>query len=465
MNYPAILRALAYIHAGGAAFLLPAMLVAIQSNEEPLFAGLLLSLAVTLSFALLILVACPKPNRGTTSKDGLVVLFFWWASAPVLLSFPFSVAIETPNWLEAIHETVSCLATSGHSVIAFPEGSWPNSLIAYRAVLHLIGALVSMVVAASVFAALNIGGSGVHRNDKFSVGQADFFQSARRLILIAAIFVSTSTMLMSILFVLSGATLGEASALAASVVSTGLVDPFGHQELNSVSKMVAVLGLLVAGMGLAPIIVSRPNLRLGVFGDPEFIVLAGAVAVFFVFSVFYGAPLLDSIVWSVSSITTSGLGEAGIDGSIVPISLLLVPAMIGGSVLSSTGGIKLARLSILLRRGGQEFSRLGYPQSVVSLSFRGRPLNQAAMLGVWVYLIALSFWLFVTALWLSLSGASLSSALKGAVGLLTSSGGLVETAELTFNSGDHLIAVVLIIFGRLEILGLLPALSPSFWRK
>ncbi|MEL7454605.1 MAG: potassium transporter TrkG, partial [Pseudomonadota bacterium] len=175
----------------------------------------------------------------------------------------------------------------------------------------------------------------------------------------------------------------------------------------------------------------------------------------------------SALGWTMSALSTSGLPvwtDITTVKSTVPLPVLIIPALIGGSALSTAGGIKLARIVILIRRAGQEFARLGYRHSIVALRFRDRHQKQRAVIGVWVYLIAYLAAASAIFVALSFQGGGFNAAMLDSIGAISNSGWLVDTEAEGFDS-RNMVLIFAMIIGRLEIIALLPALRPQFWSK
>ena len=201
--------------------------------------------------------------------------------------------------------------------------------------------------------------------------------------------------------------------------------------------------------------------------DPELYLLIGLTGFVAMLAWFGGVELFNSFGWALSSLSTSGIPIGGDTADIrarLPLSVLILPALIGGAALSTAGGIKLARVIILIRRAGQEFARLGFQHSIVALRFKERQQNAHAVLGVWVYLLAYIVAVSLLFMALSFLGIDFSSAIGQATGAISNSGWLINSPDNA--SGAYHIALSFgMILGRLEILALLPALSLSFWSR
>jgi len=409
-----------------------------------------------------------QPTRRSHVNDALAVAVLWCLGAPIPAALPFVFGTAEPSFLAGLHEAVSCLTTTGHSVIDLDGNDWPVSLLVWRGVLHCIGMVFSLVLAASVFAALSLGGPGVQRSVLFTVPDGSFFDAIPR-VLRAVIAVCASLIggtFAALLF--AGIQPGQALSLAISVASTGLVDPAQSGQLVSGAPAIFVVftGLVLATSGLAVLMNLSPKRLRFAAVDAELYLLLGLVGILGILAWLGGLDIFSAIGWAVSSLSTSGL-SLGVPvsevKSVLPITVLILPALIGGAALSTAGGIKLARIIILLRRAGQEFAQLGFQHSIVALRFRNRQQKQSSVLGVWVYLIAYIVAVSLVFVALSFLGEGFGTSMSIAVGAISNSGWLIELGEGSAVA-KHLVVTFAMILGRLEILALLPVLNPSFWR-
>ena len=178
-----------------------------------------------------------------------------------------------------------------------------------------------------------------------------------------------------------------------------------------------------------------------------------------------GVSLMNGLSWSLSSLSTSGIPlSAGAVGAEVPLTLAVLPALIGGSALSAAGGIKIARFIVLGQRAGQEFRQLGYRRSILSFRFRDRELDERSVIGVWVYFIVYAGAVFSVIAALAFLNVPFEESIRLSIGSLTSSGGLIGQATDNLGPVGHILLSIAMVLGRVEILTVFPALSLSFWR-
>ncbi|MEM7493723.1 MAG: hypothetical protein AAF296_10095, partial [Pseudomonadota bacterium] len=250
---------------------------------------------------------------------------------------------------------------------------------------------------------------------------------------------------------------------------TGLVDPdLAVQPVPGLSEIlvaIIVIGLCLGTLGVIfADSLSRFELREAFF-DAETISFAGLFVVAALFAIMAGLPVLQSAGWSLSSLSTSGIQLVDPERSgRIPLVLSLFPVLIGGAALSAAGGIKLSRMILLGRRVSGEFQQLGFRQSIHRFRFRGLAQTEESLIGVWVYLVGYIMACAFGILVLSIFNQSFDSSILITVGSIANAGHLLQGQFSTETPAIVLSAMTGMILGRLEVIALLPALNPNFWR-
>jgi len=469
LNHIAIIRILSYMGLVlGGTMVLP-LLFAMLNGETSQIMAFGLSGLLTLVFAGMCLQLTTRPTRRSQVNDALGVAILWCIGAPIPAALPFVFGTAEPSFIAGLHEAVSCLTTTGHSVINLDGNDWPVSLLVWRGILHCIGMVFSLVLAASVFAALSFAGPGIQRSVLFTVPDGSFFDAIPRVL--RAVLVVCATLVGAIFAALlfAGEQPGNALSLAISVASTGLVNPdqSGQVVQSAPAFFIVFMGLVLATSGLAVMMNLSPKRLRFAAVDSELYLLFGLIGLLGLLAWLGGIDVFNALGWAVSSISTSGL-SLGMNveevKAVLPVTVLILPALIGGAALSTAGGIKLARIIILLRRAGQEFAQLGFQNSIVALRYRDRQQKQSSVLGVWVYLIAYIVAVSLVFVCLSFLGDGFGVSMAVATGAISNSGWLIDLGS-TSSDAKHLVIIFAMILGRLEILALLPALNPAFWRE
>ncbi|MDJ0921942.1 MAG: potassium transporter TrkG [Henriciella sp.] len=415
-----------------------------------------------------ILLLTDRPTKRTRAVDGLAVAVLFWAVTPLFCAIPFLPLVGESGYLGAYYESTSCLTTTGHSLIDVVATPLPTSILVWRALLHILGAIASITIAATVLSALNLGGPGIHRSRFFTIPQGSFFDSIPRVIRVSTSIIVAASMIIGGCLLATGSVPREALSGAVSAVTTGLVDPLSFDQQPSQGSLQVTLlsiGLLVGTLGLVVLDnVGEGKVSRAII-DPEFLALAGTLVAITLLAFMAGIPLLQAAGWSLSSVSTSGMAlsdPARFDR--LPLVLVLFPVLIGGSALSAAGGIKLARLVVLSKRVALEFSQLGYRGSVQSFTFRGKRQSEKTVMGVWVYLVGYIMASVAGILILSLSGLSFDDSILAAIGALSNSGHLIGSMLDPLSAYAQIGVILGMILGRLEVIALIPVLKPSFWR-
>lgn len=467
MNYPSVARVLSLLMliVAGAA-LLGAGVAWAAGEAAQLIAFCVTAMGIVVAAASVLLLT-PKPTRKARSSDALAVVILWWLVCPVATAMPFVFGVANSSVLTSIHEAAACLTTTGHSVIQVANADWPVSLIFWRGALHVLGAFAAIVTAAGVFAAVNLGGPGVHRTVLFSLPDTSFFDAMPRIVGPVSLMIGVGILLIFVSLLVAGVEPGRALTDAVSVITTGLVHPDALSRAPGSTAVSFVLGagLFLGSLGLAFWLPFRRRAWAGIVQDPEIVIFVAFALLFAVFAILSGLVMGDALGWSVSTLSTSGLPLTAPDAARgIPLTVYVMPCLIGGSALAAAGGIKLARVVVLGQRAGQEFQQLGYRRSIVSFRFRDRELDERSVIGVWVYFVAYVLAVFVFLIGFSFMGLDFDESIRLSIGGLTSSGALLAGPDTGMGPGSEILLITAMLLGRLEILTLLPALSLSFWR-
>jgi trk system potassium uptake protein len=466
MNYASVSRTLSILMLAVAiSAFLPCIVALALSETQQAFAFAATGFGIGTG-ALSILILARRSQRPARVQDGLAVLILWWFLAPLATALPFIIGVDNTSVLTAVHEAASNLTTTGHSVIAVEDNEWPMSLVVWRGVLHIWGALAALSAAVCVLAGLNPGGPGIHRTPIFAVSRDNFFSGVPRVVRWLAVMLFIAIGAVTLALMLSGLTATRALAEAVSVITTGQVfpEPLADSNRPPAASIVMGIGLAFGALGLALIVPLRDRAFRRAFADPETLLFGSLVMAFAVAAILIGLSFPAALGWSIEALATSGVDLAGGQGEKIPIAIAVLPALIGGSALSAAGGVKLARLIVLTRRAISEFRQLGFRRSVLSFDFRGRTFDERNVYAVWIYLIGYVLAVFAVLTGLTFTGVDLLDATQLATGAISNAGYLTRPLVAELSQSGEAWMVFALILGRLEVLALLPAFSPQFWR-
>ncbi len=469
MNHLAIIRVTAMLLAAMGALYLLCCLVAVAFAEFDEMTTLMGAGLTLIVISTTILLLTDRSVRRTSAVDGLAVAIVFWAILPIPASVPFFEWSDIAAPVSAYFEAVSCLTTTGFSLTVDPGRPLPTSYLFWRAILHSAGAIASITIAVTVLSALNLGGPGIHRSHLFTLKDDDFFKTVPRVVRISTTIVVASILVLFSVLLMSGAAPRDAASWAVSAISTGLVDP-ASSELNlamtSIQSNLIFLGLIFGTVGFLVVDNLISGKVLKALQDPETLGLFFGVLTLTFLVFLAGIPFFQAMGWSLSSLSTSGIALSdSARFERIPLTLVLLPVLIGGSALSAAGGIKLGRLIVLLRRSGLEFLQLGYRGSIQRFRYRGRYQSEETVMGVWVYLVGYVIASVIGILIFSMAGLEFDSAIRSAIGALSNAGHVIELTDTESSEFVQIGIAFGMILGRLEVIALLPALNINFWRS
>jgi len=179
--------------------------------------------------------------------------------------------------------------------------------------------------------------------------------------------------------------------------------------------------------------------------------------------------LLNSIFQVVSLSTTTGFTSTDFSvwPSFIPM-LLMYGAIVGGCAGSTTGGIKIIRITLICKQGLREVRRLIHPRAEFPLKFDKQVVSFRIVDAVWGFIgiyLAIFVFLFLSLL---LTGLDLMTALSSLIACLSNLGpglGRVTFHYASLPWVSKSILAFAMLLGRLEIFTVLVLFMPSFWRK
>lgn len=409
-----------------------------------------------------VLAATQGSTRPARASAALRLAFLGWLIMPVLAAAPLILATGSVSL--GVFEAYSSLTTTG-AITLTPEDA-ARSIILWRCLLAWMGGLASLVFAATVFAALDRRGVGLRRTTLLTVERADLFTNFGRAVRRLGSVYTALTLLGAFFLMVTGSPLFEALCLALSGIATAGLAPFSgplSSQLGIAGTLVLV-GICVVGAWNFAVIYELATRRRYGRGTGELRAIVGvSLAVAIGAGIVIGLPaILPTLFDALFAITTAGYQTAGnaYGGPVVWLML----ALIGGSTISTTGGIKMPRVLLLMRRAGGELEVLSHPSAAIRTRFSGRAVSDEALAGVWVYALAFPAVMGLGAIIIGAGGAGFDEAWRMSAAALTNAGPLAGIDWASQSPASLFAASFLMVLGRLEILAAAAAIYVIFAR-
>ena len=447
--------------------LVPLAVTIAEGNH--VFAGRLAVVVAVLVAAGLPASRLPRPAHLQTN-EGLVVAALAFVLSPLLMTWPM-MADGLPA-IDALFESISGLTTTGLTTVERVSARSPAFLFT-RAWLQWVGGLGFAVLAVALVL-------GPHADARRLTG-AETPESAlttapvyaRRVL---AVYLALTALGVLVLWLVIGDGFSAVVHIL-SAVSTGGFSPLDDSLAGmhrSGGRWIVTLWCL---LGAAPLIlyhravVGQPVALLRDAELRALLVAVLSVAGLLVLALRYRSGLAWSdafehgFMLGVSAQTTAGFSSLPVT-DLDPVARLvaIVAMLIGGSVGSTAGGLKLLRLLVLLRLAQYALRRTAMPtHAVASPRLGGRRLEAADVQGAAIALLLLivvtlaSWGAFVAAGYPPLESLFEVVSAIGTVGLSTGITGA------TLDTGFKFLLCADMLMGRLEIVAVLVLLYPPTW--
>lgn len=444
------------------------------------------SVIITLATGLIFLLA---GKRGTSLensinvREGFFIVTFSWILLSLTGLLPYYISGFIPNFVDAYFETMSGYTTTGSTILNNIE-ELPRSLLLWRALTHWIGG-IGIIVFALVFVPL-FGGSAV---SLFRAEVSGFLpnqikprvaQVAKRLF---AIYVGFS-LLGFVLLWLGPMDAFDAITHVFAAIATG---GFSTKQASiaafnsSYVEYVLIFIMFVGGTNFSLMFLGLRNKSIKpLVRDQEFrwyFIIAISFAVIIASSLILRKIIPDveyafrtSLFSVVSVMTTTGFATAdytlwGTPYWIIFLFLMLFCASAG----STSGGMKISRLIIMVKSLGVEFKKQVHPQAVYTVFYSKHPVPKPVVSQVFNFVFIYMFIFAIGALLISITGIPFEESIGASLTSISNVGpGLGASGPCGtfahFNDFSKIIMCLLMVIGRLEVFTVLSLFIPSFWK-
>lgn len=459
--------------------LLPVATAVVYREEE----GIAYALVMAVCAAVGALMTYKKPNNPSFyAKEGFVCTALGWILMSAFGCVPFMLTGEIPSFVDAMFEMVSGFTTTGASVVLNVE-ELSHCTNMWRCFSHWIGGMGILVFLLAFTPTQSGGGHTMHllraESPGPSVGKLTprLHQTAK----ILYILYFTLTVLDLVFLLLGGMPLFDALCTAFGTAGTG---GFGVKA-DSIAgyspylQNVTTVFMLLFGVNFTVYYLVLVRHTFSALLDEE-------LRLYLAF--FAGSTLL--ITWNVrgmyrtlgetvrhaafqvSSIMTT-TGFATTDFNLWPSfskAIILMLMLLGACAGSTGGGLKMARVLLLLKDLRRSVRKSLHPNSVQVVQVNGEALQEQVLRNTAAYLTAYCILTLGSFLLVSLDGFSVEANISAVFACFNNIGpGLAEVGPTSsfaaYSAFSKVILTMDMLFGRLEIFPMLALLSRHTWRR
>ena len=478
MNYSIVLYILGCVLKFESAFLVLPALVGLIYGEHASVSYL----AVAVLCLILGVLLTHKKPRSTNlyTREGFVAVALSWIIMSIFGAIPFVLTGDIPFYVDALFETISGFTTTGSSILTDVESISKASLF-WRSFSHWIGGMGVFVFIMAILPMM--GGSTMNLMKAESPGP-----SVSKLVphvkdtakILYGIYIAITICEATILRAL-GMPLFDSLTTTFGTVGTG---GFGIRNDSIAGYSPAIQITITVFMILS-----------GINYTAYFYILTGKIKELFkieevrwYLAIIFGSVAV--ITWNVRSlyptfsetlrhaffqvgsiITTTGYATTDFDLWPALSKTLLVTLMfIGACAGSTSGGIKVSRILILLKTIRKELSLIIHPRQVKKIRMDGHPVDHETLRSANVFLVVYFVLLLTSMLLISVDEFDFSTNFTSVVTVLNNIGPGLNLVGPTqnfsiFSPFSKFVLMFDMLAGRLELFPMMILLMPSTWKR
>ena len=464
-----------------AVFMLPAMIISLCYGEYTAMWGFLITLGACCLVSIVLHWICKGAPSAFYAKEGLVCVGLSWIVLSLFGCLPFWLSREIPQFIDAFFEIVSGFTTTGSSVVANVE-SLSHGILYWRSFSHWLGGMGVLV-----FLLAFTGGHGkgftMHllRAESPGPNVGKLVPKMRQTAVILYVIYIAMT-LINVAFLLFGKMpLFDAVCTAFGTAGTG---GFGikNDSLASYSpyiQNVTTVFMILFGVNFSCFYLLLLGQFKAVFKDEElriyFGIIIGAIALICL-NIYHlynsvGETIRHAAFQVGTIITTTGYATTNFDLWPSFAKTILLCLMVVGACAGSTGGgLKVARLMLLLKSLRRNIRQTLNPRKVQVVRNNNAVIDEKVLDNTNAYLAAYVVILFVSFMLISVDGFSTGTNFTAVLACFNNIGPGLEAVGPTCNFAgfsifSKLVLCLDMLLGRLEIFPILVLLSRSTWKR
>ena len=432
-----------------------------------------------------------RRSRALNSKDGFAIVSFAWLIVAFAGSLPFYLSGTIPNFTDAWFEAMSGVTTTGATIIGnpttlpnLPNGieSMPHGILFWRSFLQWIGGMGIIVFTIAILPLLGVGGVQLFKAEVPGPVADKIRPRVKETAKILWMVYVGFTFLQFLLLGFAGMPWFDSICHAFTTMPTG---GFSTQNAsiaaysNPLIHYIIIFFMFIAGVNFTLHFRALTGNIKGYLKDAEFLTYS-FILIFVTSFIFFNVSssslnwshtnFLNSLFQTVSILTTTGFGNA--DYELWPFfsQLLLFFMMFFGAMGGSTsGGMKIARVILLIKYAASETRRMLHSRAIIPIRIGDRTISDDVIRNTLGFFLIYLLFFMITALVLTalnfdfLSSLSAAASAIGNVGPAFGAFGPTDNYALLHPIGKWMMTFCMLL-GRLEIFTIMVLFSRTFWR-
>lgn len=422
-------------------------------------------------------------EKRISQREAFITVTFAWLMMALFGSLPYLLSEAIPTYTDAFFESVSGFTTTGSSTLINIE-AFPKSLHFWRSLTQWIGGIGIIIFVMSILPLF--GGSAMHFYNAEATGVSKDQLKMR---------ITDSTRSMSITYItftIVGFLLlwaGPMDAFDAACHSLTSISTGGFSTKQAsiahfesiYTEYVIIILMFSGGVRFMLLFQLFRNFSTQIFKDEEFrwytsiIIIATILIIISIYIGDYSTGSIEHTIRTVLFQVVAAVSSTGFATTNILMwgqfywFIILALILFCGSEGSTSGGMKISRLIILVRNTNVVLQRQVHPQALYVVKINNQVYSNTIIEKVLAFVFLYLSIIGLSAIILSLNGLTFDESIGTAISSMSSYGfgqgdygPSVDYSTLN-NFTKHYLSILMIV-GRLEVFTVLSLLSPGFWR-
>ena len=481
MRVDVVLRYIGMVMLFIAGFMLLSAGISWLNGMDSSFYPLLLAALLTALLGAFPLIFVEKKVQ-LSNKEGFCIVVGSWLVACIVGTFPYLIWGGEFTLVNALFESVSGFTTTGATVLTDVE-ALPRGMQFWRISSTWIGGMGVVMFALVILPSMGRSKMTLSNVELSTLAKDNYRYRTQIIVRILLVVYVGLTLLSTVALKLAGMEWFEAlchgmSASATSGFSThnASIAHYNSPLIDTILIIVMATAGIHFGLIYATVTGKRNNiarsevtrwyLGMSLSGGLVIAVSIYAAGLYPTFSASFRYGLFQF----VSLVSTTGFATADTNlWTPLAVVILIFGSLVCGSAGSTSGGIKINRLVLAVKMMRARLKQQQHPNAVIRVRLDGVVQENEFLHTVMVFIVAYFILILAGTVFAALCGTDLTTAFTGSVAMLGNVGpGFGEVGSMNtyaeLPGALKLFGSLLMLFGRLEIFGLIQLFFLKWWR-
>ncbi|MCO6500194.1 MAG: TrkH family potassium uptake protein [Vicingus serpentipes] len=446
---------------------------------------IIISSSITLFFGFLLkYITRNSKNDEVKKREGYLIVALGWLTMTAFATLPYVISGAIPNYTDAFFETISGLTTTGASILNDIEGL-PKGILFWRSMTQWIGGMGIIVLTIAILPLLGVGGMELFASEAPGPTKDKIHprikETAKRLWFIYF----SLTAFECILLMFAGMDFYDAINHSLTTMSTG---GFSTKQasiayFNSpLIQYIIIAFMFIAGTNFTLLYFGFKFKFKKIWTNDEFKWYLGAVigllaitlpTIYILHNNHQGfeKAFRDTLFQIVSIITTTGYASADFTtwGTFITFIFFLL-LFTGASAGSTSGGMKIVRIVLLIKNGFLEFKRRLHPSAVIPVHLNGEGVSSKIIYNLLAFVFFYLFVFVTGSIVMTFLGVDFLEAISSVATAVSNVGPGIASVGPSENfyhipTAGKWVLSFLMLLGRLELFTIAILFTPYFWKR